>query len=201
MAIYLIRHGQTDFNAEFRFQGSTDVPLNATGRDQARRLKRLLERKGVRLWRLISSPLSRAVETASIISGDPPDVIIEPQLAEIDLGQYEGRLESEIAEMLGPDAYAAWRAKCYTVPAPDGESMDDAIARVRMVTERICELGAENDVGVVAHQGVFMAVKSVISGRRALEDLQGYRQANDEVDVWCGRRRLRLDAVRAEVAA
>jgi uncharacterized phosphatase len=66
--LYLVRHGETDWNRQRRIQGSTDIPLNATGRDQAARTARLL---GRRSWdAILTSPLSRAVETASIISGE-----------------------------------------------------------------------------------------------------------------------------------
>ena len=65
-SLYLVRHGETDWNAQRRIQGSTDIPLNATGRAQAATTGRLLAR---REWDgIYSSPLSRAFETASIIA-------------------------------------------------------------------------------------------------------------------------------------
>ena len=68
MQLYLVRHGETDWNAAHRIQGSTDIPLNATGRVQALATGRLLAR---RPWDAIyASPLSRAYETATIIAGD-----------------------------------------------------------------------------------------------------------------------------------
>ena len=67
--IALIRHGQTDWNLEERLQGATDVPLNDTGRHEARAVARRLHAGASRWDVLVSSPLSRAVETAQIIGG------------------------------------------------------------------------------------------------------------------------------------
>lgn len=64
--IYLVRHGQTDWNIEHRIQGQTDVPLNATGRAQAVELSEKLSNFNIQ--KIISSDLSRAKETAEIIN-------------------------------------------------------------------------------------------------------------------------------------
>src|ERR1700712_2452823 len=67
-SLYLVRHGETDWNAQRRIQGSTDIPLNATGRAQAATAGGILAR---REWDgIYASPLSRAFETASIIAGE-----------------------------------------------------------------------------------------------------------------------------------
>ena len=65
--LYLIRHGQTDWNVRAALQGRTDIALNDTGRAQAREARALLQ--GVRFDAVYSSPLSRAVETAALVSG------------------------------------------------------------------------------------------------------------------------------------
>src|SRR5512137_1397504 len=69
MRIFLVRHGQTDANLEARYCGRTDVPLNAEGREQARALRPLL--LGRAFEAVYASPLSRAVETASLLLEDP----------------------------------------------------------------------------------------------------------------------------------
>ncbi|MBX9717325.1 MAG: histidine phosphatase family protein, partial [Microbacteriaceae bacterium] len=92
----LVRHGETDWNRERRIQGSTDIPLNDTGREQARATGALLSSR--RWTALVASPLSRAAETAKIIGehvglGDPE---LEQRLAERDYGEAEGLTGPEI---------------------------------------------------------------------------------------------------------
>jgi broad specificity phosphatase PhoE len=85
--LYLVRHGETDWNRQHRIQGLTDIPLNATGRRQARAAGKLLARRN---WNdIYASPLSRATETASIIAGQtglaepkPVDALVERNYGE-----------------------------------------------------------------------------------------------------------------------
>lgn len=88
MELWLIRHGQTDLNKEKKMQGRSDIPLNETGKAQAAEAARLAE--GVHFDAVYSSPLIRAVQTASIISGfSPEDIIKDERLIEADFGKYE----------------------------------------------------------------------------------------------------------------
>lgn len=92
----LVRHGQTDYNARGLFQGSSDIPLNATGREQAHHA---LDHAADIPWdAVVSSPLLRARETAEIIAADHaiPLGPADPRLAEIDWGAAEGH---DVAEM------------------------------------------------------------------------------------------------------
>lgn len=94
---YILRHGQTDWNLNRRLQGSTDIPLNATGREQARKAATLLETSG--LTRIIASPLSRALETAQIVGahlGIEP--LIDPRLIERNFGLFEGMTIDEVEQ-------------------------------------------------------------------------------------------------------
>ncbi|MCF4167330.1 histidine phosphatase family protein [Zavarzinia compransoris] len=130
--LFLVRHGETVWNREKRFQGLRDSPLTATGRDQASAagdcLARLLhDRPGLPL---ICSPLPRALATASIIRGrwPGPPPIADAALREVALGDWEGRTRSEVK--------AAWAARLAAVPkpqwyfeAPDGEAYDAARRR------------------------------------------------------------------------
>jgi probable phosphoglycerate mutase len=89
MPFYVLRHGQTDWNVQLRLQGSTDIPLNATGRQQAHVAAGILAREG--LTKIIASPLSRALETARIVgaaSGLEP--VIDDRLIERNFGLFEG---------------------------------------------------------------------------------------------------------------
>ena len=95
--IYLVRHGETDSNAEGRLLSFTDEPLNVRGERQAATLAEHLA--GVRWDRAYSSPLARARRTAEIVLGRDPDapaLVIEERLREMDFGPYEGWSESEL---------------------------------------------------------------------------------------------------------
>jgi probable phosphoglycerate mutase len=128
--IYLIRHGQTEFNREGRFQGQLDSPLTDLGQDQARRVGQALRPLVGPDWRLMTSPLGRARRTAEIIGevaglGVPE---VDPRLAEISLGSWDGLTPEEIASA-SPDvrietSRALWFA------SPDGEGYEPLKARV-----------------------------------------------------------------------
>lgn len=95
MRLLLIRHGETAWNPDNRFQGSADTELSEKGREQARRLGERL--RGKRIDRIISSPLSRARETAEAIAGHHGlTVEIEPRLCEVNYGYWEGKNASEL---------------------------------------------------------------------------------------------------------
>lgn len=90
MNIYLIRHGETDWNLKGKVQGREDIPLNDTGRMQAKKCAMALQNTGIKT--IIASPLTRAVETANIISNcsDSIELIIDEGLIERDFGDMSG---------------------------------------------------------------------------------------------------------------
>ncbi len=92
---FVLRHGQTDWNLQARLQGSTDIPLNDTGRDQARRAAEVLADQG--LTRIVSSPLSRALETARIVGmALNLEPSIDNRLIERNFGLFEGMTIDEV---------------------------------------------------------------------------------------------------------
>jgi probable phosphoglycerate mutase len=96
--VYLIRHGETEWNCTGRWQGHRDVPLSAAGRAQAARLARRLAEEGAHFDALYASDLKRALETAEPIGGAlglAPAAA--PALREIDLGRWAGKTRAEIA--------------------------------------------------------------------------------------------------------
>ena len=94
--IYVVRHGQTDWNLEGRFQGRIDIPLNEKGKSQAKKTKEKLE--GIKFDKVFSSPLKRALETAKIITDEPID--IDDRIIERCNGQLEGKLKTECENMV-----------------------------------------------------------------------------------------------------
>jgi len=146
--LYLIRHGETDWNQQHRIQGLTDIPLNETGRAQARATGRLLARR--RFDAVYSSPLSRAVETASIIAGEVglPEPGIVDALVERNYGDAEGLSFAEI-EQRYPDRSS--------VP---GEETRDAVAeRVIPALQDLAAAHPGESLLVVSHGG---AIRSVL---------------------------------------
>ncbi len=190
MPLYLVRHGETNWNREKRFQSITEVPLNERGREQAQALRDELRRRGIDFCAARSSPLGRAIETAGIVlEGSATELQVEPAFIEVSLGAFEGRLEADLRLELGA-AFDTWRAMQYTAAAPGGESILDAVARVAPALARLAPLAVSGNVLVVAHQAVNMAMKVALSGRTDRTSAAEFRQNNHEVDIWdmdCGR--------------
>jgi broad specificity phosphatase PhoE len=130
--IYLVRHGETEWNRDGRLQGQQNSSLTALGREQAEQLGRILaSRLGSRKLPLHVSPLGRARETAEIIRPfvDNPEPLVDSRLQEMTLGQWEGLTRSEVNArwngVVGDDSNAEW-----WFLAPGGESYEHFNARV-----------------------------------------------------------------------
>jgi broad specificity phosphatase PhoE len=152
--ILLVRHGTTTFNENDLLQGLIDNPLNQKGRDEAGRLAARL--KDEALDAIYSSPLQRAVETASIINrfhGLPLTLV--PEFREIDLGEWEGKPYSQVKAQF-PDVHQRWLADP-GVPVPGGESFSAVCARTRPGLERILKTGAAH-VLITGHASVNRAI-------------------------------------------
>jgi len=149
--LYLVRHGETNWNRERRIQGSTDIPLNETGREQARETGRLLARRS---WDAIyASPLSRAFETASIIAGEVglPAPTAVPALVERNYGAVEG--------MTGDQIEAAFPGNA---EVPGREEREDVVSRVLPALLEIAERHPGQAVLVVGHGGVIRSVLGAV---------------------------------------
>ena len=152
--IYLVRHGETDWNLQRRIQGSTDVPLNDTGRAQARRAGELL---ATREWdAVVASPLSRAFETASIIATEVglPDPTTDPRLVERSYGDAEGLEISEVDRIYPGDTHV-----------PGREGRQDVAARALDVLIEIGEANPNKAVIVVSHGGLIRSVLTAVDPR------------------------------------
>ena len=131
--IYLVRHGETEWNRDSRLQGQQNSSLTERGREQARKLGNLLSRLLDHTQVPVKvSPLGRALETAAIIRQHipGPEPIIDPRLQEMTLGAWEGLTRTEVNErcngVVGNDSTAEWWFR-----APGGESYDHFQERVR----------------------------------------------------------------------
>jgi len=152
--IFLIRHGETNWNKEGRFQGQIDIPLNDNGKDQARKAFEYL--RNVSFNKAFSSSMNRPYETAQIILQNKKELKIEKidSLVEISHGLWEGKLEAEIREKW-PDLLRNWHDKPEEVVMPEGESIKDVSERVIDAFDKICLSQKNNDLTLlVAHDAV-----------------------------------------------
>jgi probable phosphoglycerate mutase len=143
---YYLRHGETDWNRDGRFQGWTDVPLNATGLAQARAAAELVRDLGIRT--ICASPLARALDTARIVAaatGAPVSVIDD--LRECGFGVREG------------EAYGSWYEDWRLGTTPAGaEPYRDFLARALTGVNRALAV-QEGPVLIVAHGGVYWSIR------------------------------------------
>jgi broad specificity phosphatase PhoE len=131
--LVVVRHGQTDWNLEERFQGQLDIPLNAVGRGQAETLKRQLG--NIRFDAAYSSPLRRAYETAEIIAAGLP-VQADARLAEIHHGAWQGKTKQDIAD-LWPDEWAEWNELPTQFTPPGAEPAGSVRSRVEDFLQKL----------------------------------------------------------------
>lgn len=147
--IYLIRHGETDWNRVGLYQGTTDVPLNHRGREQARVVARSLA--CVRFAAVYTSPLGRARETADVIMGGREmSVIVLPELREICYGLWQGK-SFQWLQRTWPAFAHRWRSEPWTVRFPGGETLAELRARVSGVLRRILAVHPGETVLVCGH--------------------------------------------------
>jgi broad specificity phosphatase PhoE len=158
--LFLFRHGETDWNAEQRFQGHIDVPLNSTGRAQARNLIPFLRENSIEA--ILSSDLRRAVETAEIIAAElQVPVIQDPGLREAHLGLAQGLTVEEIQAKFGIELVSRWRSSKVTdadVSYPGGETGTAILERVFHALTRFLESNSHSRIGIASHGGVIRRV-------------------------------------------
>jgi broad specificity phosphatase PhoE len=160
----LLRHGQTDWNIDLRLQGSTDIPLNETGKEQARQAALALNPED---WDLvIASPLSRARDTAEIIAQElSMNVVIVPELIERSFGAAEGL------------DHASWR-KLYQshVPIEGLESLEDLRLRTHLLLGLIASEYSGKRVLAVSHGAFIRKVLTIVTNGELPRD--GERLSN-----------------------
>jgi broad specificity phosphatase PhoE len=151
--LFLIRHGRSIWNAERRFQGWADPPLDDMGREQARRLAERLQGDGEVMVALYTSPLRRARETAEIV-GEALSLPVAPdeRLKERDVGELTGLTWAEIGERY-PDLVQRWTEARESIKIPGEEKVERFRARVTAVFGEIVARHVEGPIGVVSHGG------------------------------------------------
>lgn len=157
--LYLMRHGQTDWNVEKRMQGHTDVPLNDTGRQMARDARE--KYKDIHFDVCYTSTLSRAKETAEIfLEGSGVPIIEDVRLMEIGLGNYEGKInqpEWPVWQFFkDPEHYQSENGV---------ESMQEIMERIQSFFDEVVDplLAEGKDILLVTHGGTSKRIKMVAS--------------------------------------
>lgn len=152
LKLYLIRHGETDWNADGRIQGLSDIDLNERGMEQARRLAARIGEEGEFLA-IYSSPLKRAYRTAEMMGMalDLP-VLPDPRLLERSLGELEGLTLSEIREKF-PEVHRAWSDGGARPHVPGEETREAFVERTTAFVHDMRARHPEGHVIAVTHGG------------------------------------------------
>ena len=164
LTLYLIRHGQTDWNRDSRYQGQRDIPLNDTGRAQARRQGEVLKSRmpGLAAADFVSSPLERAVETMQLIRSvlglEADSYRMDPAILELSYGHWEGELASELSEK-DPAGVAGKASDPFGWQPIGGESYCDLQRRIAAWLD-----GLERDTVAITHGGVSRVARGALLG-------------------------------------
>jgi probable phosphoglycerate mutase len=181
----LVRHGQSEWNAEGRWQGQADPPLSDLGRVQAREASRTVGAVDA-VW---ASDLQRAVETATIIADEigVGPVVVDADLRERDAGEFSGLTRPEIEERF-PGHLAAGRRP------PSWEPDDELLARALRALDRIAAALPGGDVLVVTHGGLVYTVEAHLGAAfERLANAEGRRLEIGDGRMWLGGRVLLAD--------
>ena len=182
LSLYLIRHGQTEWSLSGQHTGRTDIPLTTHGEDEARELVPWLQH--IQFARVLTSPRQRARRTCEL-AGIGQEAEIEPDLAEWDYGDYEGKLSTDIRKER-PD-WNAFRDGC-----PHGEMPAQVSTRADRLITRLCTM--DGNIALFSHGEFGLALAArwiglpVIEGQHFLLDtaslnILGFNPSHPEVRV------------------
>jgi 2,3-bisphosphoglycerate-dependent phosphoglycerate mutase len=175
LTIYIVRHGQTDWNKEGRIQGGTDNPLNATGREQAATLARTLAE--VKIDTVYTSAHQRARQTAEVFQGSAPIVAID-ELKERFFGKFEGANDKDTAIV------ADWNKRrfTWTDDMDGGETLESQSRRAETGLKKIRDKHRDGGtIVIVGHGGINPLLVSHLIGVPPQEGASAISQGNDEI--------------------
>ena len=165
MKLYIIRHGQTDWNIAKKIQGRQDIPLNERGRYQAGCLKKAMEDRPVTA--VFSSPQIRAMETAKAVPSSSGSVVIPVKdLMEINYGSWEGKTEEELLQE-DRALYEAWWSHPAETAPPGGESISQVNERCQKAWKEI-KPQLTGDAAIVAHGGLLAHFMEQLLGNESV---------------------------------
>jgi len=167
--IYVVRHGQTDWNLEGRYAGQIDVELNETGINQAKKIRDDL--RIVKFDKVFSSPLNRAYKTAEIISGN--DIIIDNRLIERHNGTLQGKLKTECTQCIN-----------FNDPNENSCGIEPILnfrQRIFDFLDYVIKNYRNQNILIVTHAGVAIYIRCYFEGEPINGDYSKYKLKNCEV--------------------
>jgi phosphoserine phosphatase len=201
MNILLVRHGETAWNRDGRYQGRTDIPLSEVGQTQVRALGERLRQ--IPIAYAVASPLSRARTTAeAILAGREVALELDDGLLEISHGDWEGKLASEV-ERSHAELFGVWKTAPgrHSPAGPNAETLGDVEARAWPVLERVCARLGPNDTALIAAHDAVNRVLLCRTLGLPLERVWRFRQAPAALNVLAGPSLAELQVVRLNDAA
>jgi phosphoserine phosphatase len=176
--IILVRHGQTPWNKDKIFRGSVDIPLNDTGREEARLAGEWL--KGETIHAAYCSPLSRARDTGEAIAGHHGLPVLDlPGLSDLNYGDWQGVALTEV-KVKYADLYRQWEAAPHTVRFPGGETLKELRTRALAAVEEVVQRHPGRVVLLAAHRAVN---KVLIAAFIGLDDSHFWRIGQDTTAI------------------
>ncbi|MEM7195202.1 MAG: histidine phosphatase family protein [Pseudomonadota bacterium] len=181
-SIYLLRHGQTQWNVKGRYQGGLDSPLTEKGKQQARDSGRKLARhlNNASRCQIVSSPQGRALHTAELVAlelgCDPQCVQTDPRLKEISFGEWEGKTMDEIKREY-PDEFVARTNDRWRVAPPQGESYSGVATRLKSWSH---DLVVSGHCIVVSHGCTGRILRGLI-GDLSLQEISSLDEAHENI--------------------
>ena len=167
-----IRHGLTELNRDKRVGGRVDAPLIDEGREQAREARERFE--GTLFDVVISSPMSRVLETAEIIAGVGRDEVqVEEGCIERSFGEMEGLSPDKVREQLPEVCYRRIDGVDYSLNPPGGETFEQLHERARNFFEKTIVSQRGKRVVLFGHENFLQQLHGVIRGRGPMESLEG----------------------------
>jgi broad specificity phosphatase PhoE len=186
--IILVRHGQTPWNKDKIFRGSKDIPLNDTGREEARLAGEWLKDETIQA--AYCSPLSRARDTGEAIARHHGLQVLDlPGLTDICYGDWEGLPLAEV-KVKYADLYRQWETAPHTVRFPQGETLDEVKARALKAVEEVVPRHANQTILLAAHRAVNKVLIAALIGLdnshfwRLGQDTTAINRFHRVGDVW-----------------
>ncbi|SHH94044.1 probable phosphoglycerate mutase [Butyrivibrio fibrisolvens DSM 3071] len=180
---YFVRHGETEWNKERLFQGATDVPLNDTGRDQAREAASRIQKKGISFKKVYSSPLGRAIETAELITGIKRDeFVIDERIKEMFFGELEGT-DYDLVKAREKDLFAEPQKYVNCERKKGVETYDNIVGRagdfIAFLKTQEKNYGPDDNILIQTHGACMRALLINLRGT-ALKDFWNIKVGNCE---------------------
>ena len=155
MRLILIRHGLTNDNLKRRYSGIRDIGLTRIGQQEAREIRDKI--KSLKVNRVFCSDLKRSGQTAEIIFGKSCRIIKNPNLREIDFGEWEGLTHSQILKRF-PLIYKRWLRDPFSVVIPGGQELCRFIHRIKKELTKIVSSNTNQTFALVTHSGVMRVI-------------------------------------------